>query len=537
MPVKFLWVLCLCTCALVAQNNAPRRDPASPLSDEERAVHILSRLTWGARPADQAALKRLGLTAWIDAQFAADATVDAALAKDLARFKTLGRTFIEINAAASPTDQQQRNRLRQQASTELKQVVVLRALHSERQLFEVLADFWRNHFNVDVNKESVALTATHYEEAALRPNIFGKFADMLSATAHHPAMLVYLDNALSRRAPPRSELRMIERRVRRQTGSEQAAREQVEIARQSGLNENYARELMELHTLGVDNGYTQKDVTEVARAFTGWSVDFDAKEGSGFSFKQDMHDTEPKVVFGKGLQEGRREEGLTEGEAVLKRLCAHENTAEFIAKKLTRWFVNDNPPAAIVAAGKDAFRNTKGDLRAVVKAIVTHPEFYSREHFMAKFKTPFEFVVSALRVTDATVVDANAVTEAVSNLGLRIYNMEDPTGWAETAEAWRDPGVMALRWRFALALARGTLRGVVIAPAFYASLPADPMELGNILAQRIVPQGLGLATAGVIERLVLQRVSTGKAADSAGHDALAKDLVGVLLGSPEFQQQ
>ncbi|MSR75254.1 MAG: DUF1800 domain-containing protein [Planctomycetes bacterium] len=536
MSAKILLVFGFCVGALLAQNKVVR-DASAPLSEDENIVHALSRLTWGARPQDIAAVKAVGLSAWIEQQLSADPATDTELSENISRFKTLGRTFNEINQLAADGDQGQRDRMRQRASSELKQATVLRALHAQAQLHEVLADFWRNHFNVDVSKESVALTATHYEERALRPHIFGKFADMLTATAHHPAMLVYLDNALSRRPPPRSDLRMIERRVRRQTGSAEAAREQVEIARQSGLNENYARELMELHTLGVDNGYTQKDVTEVARAFTGWSVDFSAKEGTGFSYKEDMHDTEPKVVFGKGLQEGRREDGINEGEAVLKRLCAHENTAEFIAKKLTRWLVNDTPPAAVISAAKETFRTTKGDLRAVVKTIITHADFNSREHFMAKFKTPFEFVVSALRVTDATVVDANAVVEAVDNLGLRIYGMEDPTGWAETAEAWRDPGVMALRWRFALALSRGTLRGVVIPPAWFSALPADPLELGAVLAARVVPQGLGPATASVVERLVFQRVSTGKASDAAGRDALAKDLVGVLLGSPEFQQQ
>jgi len=266
-------------------------------------------------------------------------------------------------------------------------------------------------------------------------------------------------------------------------------------------------------------------------------VDFEAKEGSGFSYREDMHDGEPKVVLGRALQEGRREDGVNEGEAVLKRLIQHENTAGFIAMKLVRWLVNDNPPEDVVNAAKDTFRRTKGDLRAVVKTILAHPTFFAREHYMAKFKTPFEFVVSALRATGATVTNYEAVVDSIGQLGLRIYGMEDPTGWAETAEAWRDPGVMALRWRFALTLSRDAMRGVVIPPAFYADLPADPQEVASVLTQRLVPQGLSPATNAVVERLVLQRVASGGARDATGRLALARDLVCVLLGSPEFQQQ
>ncbi len=533
--VQHILVVLTLASLMLAQQPGARPAQLTPLSETERIAHALSRLSYGARPGDVAAIRATGLERWIEKELAADPALDAALDQDLARYKTLGKNFRDLQTLL--TAGQRRDEIRRLAANELRQVVVHRALSSERQLHEVLADFWRNHFNVDVSKESVGATATHYEEHALRPFILGNFGDMLSATAHHPAMLVYLDNALSRRAPPRSELRMLERRVRRETGSEQAARERVEIARQSGLNENYARELMELHTLGVDNGYTQKDVTEVARAFTGWSVDFEAKDGTGFVYREDLHDTEPKVVLGRALQEGRREDGVNEGEAVLKRLINHENTAGFIAKKLVRWLVSDDPPDAIVNAAKDTFRQTKGDLRAVVKAILTHPAFYSREHYMAKFKTPFEFVVSALRATGATVTNYEAVVESIGQLGLRIYGMEDPTGWAETAEAWRDPGVMALRWRFALTLARDGVRGVVIPPAFYADLPTDPVELATKLTERLVPQGLGPATSAVVERLVLQRVAKGGAGDAAGRLALARDLVCVLIGSPEFQQQ
>lgn len=527
---------------VLAAGSAPAQDQAAaPLTEDEKINHVLSRLTFGPRPGDVAAVKAVGLAKWLDQQLDPATPAGAAVEDRTKGFETLGLAPTAFNAFVEKKSKEggkaaDREAVKRKCASELRHAIIIRALWSERQAFEVLTDFWRNHFNVDMAKDTVQWTATHYEESALRPNVLGRFGDMLEATAHHPAMLIYLDNAISRRPPPKSELRQLERRIKKKTGSAETAKEQVEIARQSGLNENYARELMELHTLGVDNGYVQKDVTEVARALTGWSVDYEG-EGSGFAFKDDMHDTGPKIVLGRALPEGKQREGIIEGDAVLKRLAGHDNTAEFIAKKLVRYLVNDAAPDAVVQHAAKAFKRAKGDLRETVRAILGHPEFFGRAHFRSKFKTPIEFVISTLRATNATVTSPQAVMEATAALGQLVYGMEDPTGWSDTAEAWRDPGVMALRWKFAVNLAEGHAQGMMIPPSFYEGLPADPLEIAQELTRRIVPAGLGPATAAVIERVVFQEVQAQKAKDDAGRRKLARRLTGILLGSPEFQQQ
>jgi uncharacterized protein (DUF1800 family) len=520
---------------------APAQAPP-PLSDDERILHALERLTFGPRPGQVDEVKAVGLAKWIEAQLHPEGIDDGAVRERLRAFPTLGLPAKEQQhlyqtrreaLRGKPADPEAMRRL---IRRELRETVALRACLSERQLHEVLSDFWRNHFNVDANKDSVQATATHFEEAVVRAHALGKFQDLLFASARHPAMLVYLDNALSRRPPAKSELYQIERRLRKETGSRERALEQVEFAKQAGLNENYARELMELHTLGVDNGYTQQDVTEVARAFTGWTVDL-GPDGSGFLFKDDMHDTGAKTVLGMPLPEGRREEGIVEGETVLRRLAAHPNTARFVATKLCRRLVADEPPEEVVEHATRAFRQTKGDLREVVRAIVTHPQWFDRRHFRAKFKTPLEFVVSALRATGAVIDDAGPIVHAVSELGMPIYGCEDPTGWSDAAEAWGDPGVMVLRWRYAMALAHAPAPGPHIPASFFADLPEDPTAIASALERRIVPSGVGPATAGVVRRIVGREVEAGRAADPAGRTAMARTLVGVLLGSPEFQQQ
>ncbi|MAG57472.1 MAG: hypothetical protein CMJ83_14365 [Planctomycetes bacterium] len=542
--MRVLLVVSLVAVVLVplpAQKKAAEK--ARPLTDDEKVLHVLSRLSFGPVPGQFEKVRQLGIDKWIDAQLAPeklDAQSGAARRK---QYRTLGLTpfaqtdlYDKMKGETGQNKMANRNAFNQQVRRELQEYIVDAALYSEAQLFEVLADFWRNHFSVDVAKDSVRYTATHYETDVIRKNIYGKFKRMLSASSTHPAMLVFLDNHISRAPPSKAELKQIERTFRRRGSSREQAREQAEIQKQRGLNENYARELMELHTLGVDNGYSQQDVEMVARAFTGWSVDF-GKEGTGFSYKDAMHDRTRKAVMGRSLPRGRRETGMNEGKAVIDRLCKHKNTAQFIATKLTRYFVNDEPPTKIIDAAANKFRTTKGDLREVVKTIVKHPEFYDRAHYKAKFKTPLEFVVSALRATSTKVDKPNIIVAKVGELGMPLYGCEDPTGWEDTAEAWRDPGVMALRWQFALQLVRGRVRGMRIPDSFYKGLPADPLDLMDALIKRVVPHGLGSNTYAVLERVVFKLVQDGGGQGGHGKGKLQKTIVGILLGSPEFQQQ
>ncbi len=514
-----------------------------PLTEDEKVLHILSRLTFGPTPGQFGKVKNMGLDAWIDQQLDVKNIDVSAVEKRFNDYVLLGTTPFEqaqiykkMQEDAGDDQMQNLGAFRRRARSEIRNYVVEFAMNSDAQLFEVLTDFWRNHFAVDIAKDSVGYTTTHYEIHVIREFCMGRFTPFLKATAKHPAMMVFLDNHISRRPPSKSELKQIENRARRSGSTKAQAKEAAAVAKQRGLNENYARELMELHTLGVDNGYSQEDVEVVARAFTGWSTNF-SKEGNGFAYKDAMHDPSRKAVMGRSIPRGRRETGVIEGETIIKRLAAHKNTANFIATKLVQYLVNDEAPPKIVQAAAKTFRSKKGDLTEVVRTIVKHPEFYKREHFKAKFKNPLEFVISALRATEADVSEPRVIANAVARLGMPIYGCEDPTGWEDSAEAWRDPGVMALRWRFALNLARGREQGMKIGERFYYQLPEDPLDLMDSMIRKVVPQGLGSNTYAVLERVVFKRVQEGLAETERGRKELAKTIVGILLGSPEFQQQ
>ena len=514
------------------------QDEPRPLTDREKVVHVLNRLAFGPRPGQVDAVLESGLDAWIARELdpaTIEDPLDARIAEECPTLGKSPRQLREESSAATPAARRARTR---SVTEDLRCAIAERSIRSERQTLEVLCDFWRNHFNVDVSKNPVGELAGHYEEAVIRAHALGSFEELLLATAHHPAMLYYLDNHLSRKAPSKQELKEIERRVRRATGSRERAAAQVAIAEQRGLNENYARELMELHTLGVDNGYTQRDVEEVARVFTGWTVDRNAEDNeTGFVFREDMHDDNGKRVLGKSIQRGRREDGAKEGELVLRLLAGHRNTSEFIARKLCRRLVADDPPEAIVKKAATAFRNSKGDLAEVVRTIVTDPGFYDRRWFQAKFKTPFEFVISALRATDAQVTDYNLATRAIAELGLEIYGCEDPTGYSDATDDWRDPGVMALRWKFAIDLCTGKIKGMTVPDAWFEGLPEDLSKLPRALTARITPQGLGPDTSRVLERVLLAEVQKAGSAQAVDRTKLSRMLSAILIGCPEFQQQ
>jgi uncharacterized protein (DUF1800 family) len=356
---------------------------------------------------------------------------------------------------------------------ELSEQKLLRAVYSERQLREVLADFWFNHFNVDARKGRDRFMVTEYERETIRPRVLGTFRDLLEATAKSPAMLFYLDNWMSAdpngphpaMGPPRV--------VRGRFGTvvmPPAPRPQGPNAPR-GLNENYARELMELHTLGVDGGYTQKDVTEVARAFTGWTIP-GPRQGNGFTFNPRLHDPGEKVVLGHVIKAGG---GESDGEQVLDILAAHPSTATFIATKLVRRFVSDTPPPALVARVAARFRETRGDLREVTRAILTSPEFLSPDAFNTKVKTPFEFVASAVRAAADDVHDALPLVRNLQQLGMPLYQCQPPTGYKDTADAWVNTGALVSRMNFATRLAGNKLPGTTV--------PGD--EPANELALRL----------------------------------------------------
>jgi uncharacterized protein (DUF1800 family) len=424
----------------------------------------VDRISLGARTSDVEHVRAVGVDQYIDEQLHPERLPDAGVEARLGGFATLRLTSHEIaeqfelpqvrarRAAAanggaadfkpSPAEQQHANT----PLIELQEQKVLRAVYSTRQLQEVLVDFWFNHFNVDARKGADRFMLTEYERDVIRPHVFGKFRDLLGATAKSPAMLFYLDNWMS--VDPNGP-HLDPRRFPRVPRQNQNA--------PKGLNENYARELMELHTLGVDGGYTQQDVTEVARAFTGWTID-QPRQGGGFRFDPRRHDDGKKLVLGHVIQGG----GQRDGEDVLDLLAKHPATARFIATKLARRFVSDTPPPALVNRLVVRFKDTDGDLREVLRTLLTSPEFLADEAHHAKVKTPFEFVVSAVRATDAEVHDARALVRQIAELGEPLYQCQPPTGYKDTADAWVNTGALVGRMNFGLALAANKLRGVVV---------------------------------------------------------------------------
>ena len=369
---------------------------------------------------------------------------------------------------------------------------LMRAVYSNRQLAEELDDFWFNHFNVYYDKGSDRFLIPAYERDAIRPNVLGKFRDLLEATAKSPAMLFYLDNFQS-------------------VGSEAAVNARVAKNRRRGLNENYGRELMELHTLGVDGGYTQKDVTEVARCFTGWTIQA-PRQGGGFFFNDRLHDKGEKVVLGVTIPAGG---GMEDGEKVLDILAAHPSTAKFISKKLAQRFVADNPPLELVDRMAATFLKTGGDIREVMRTMLNSKEFWSQGAYHAKVKTPFEMVASAVRALDANVDDAFALANQVGNLGEPLYRKQEPTGYSNLNSEWVNSAALLGRMNFALNLAQNRVAGVKVDAS---KLPDDPVRMAHqLMAADISPQ-----TKASIEKNPKQTPAV---------------LAGLVLGSPEFQRR
>lgn len=448
-------------------------------NDEATIAHVLNRIAFGARPGDVERVRQTGLQRYIDGQLHPERLRDAGMDARLAPLETVRLSSREIaDRYEKPLEAAQKaakqangddvdpglKTMRQRANavvTDLAQAKLLRAVYSDRQLEEVLTDFWFNHFNVDARKGPDRFMLTEYERDAIRPRVLGHFRDLLGAVAKSPAMLFYLDNWMS--ADPHGPHPVVTRPriVRGPFGRPYLIPGQVRPGAApkngpKGLNENYGRELMELHTLGVDGGYTQHDVTEVARCFTGWTIE-KPRQGGGFKFEPRLHDEGEKVVLGHRIKAGG---GEKDGEQVLDILASHPSTARFISKALVERFVSDDPPAALVDRAAKRFRDTDGDLREVMRTILTSPEFLDPRG--EKMKTPLEFVVSAVRATGADVEDAMPLVRALQQLGMPLYQCQPPTGYKDTADAWINTGALVNRMNFALQLANNRLPGIAV---------------------------------------------------------------------------
>jgi uncharacterized protein (DUF1800 family) len=416
---------------------------------------------------------------------------------------------------------------------ELMQAKLLRAIYSERQLDEVLTDFWFNHFNVFINKGIDRILLTSYERDVIRPHALGKFEDLLVATAQSPAMMFYLDNWLS--VGPDSDVGLGIAPQGHQKGRDRQAQNRpvkgkAKLA--SGLNENYGRELMELHTLSVNGGYSQKDVTEVAKVFTGWTIE-KPKNGSGFRFEPRMHEPGDKIVLGHKIKENGEKEGLE----VLHMLARHPKTAHFISQKLAMRFVSDDPPPALVDRMTQAFLKKHGDIREVLRTMLSSSEFWAHEAYRAKVKTPLEFVVSAVRASGAQVDNARALLGTLNTMGMPPYGMQPPTGYSMKADAWVNSSALLGRMNFALGLAAGKVRGVSVDSAQLASGAADGQQALAALENSLLAGDVSKQTHETISKQLDDPQISQRKLDDASHPPNVAAIEGLILGSPEFQRR
>jgi uncharacterized protein (DUF1800 family) len=382
---------------------------------------------------------------------------------------------------------------------------------------------------VDARKGAVKWMVADYERTAIRPHALGKFSELLLATAHHPAMLFYLDNWMSTRA-------------------DLVPRAGPNKGRKLGLNENYAREIMELHTLGVDGGYTQEDVIEVARAFTGWSIDRPREHGT-FLFRAPTHDQGVKRVLGTVLPAGGGEQ---DGVAVIGILSRHPSTAKFIATKLARRFVSDEPPPALVERAARTFRDTDGDIRQVVVTIVSSPEFFSPDAYRAKIKTPLEIVASSVRALDGELAPPGApgsqqaggggisLAVQVGRLGEPLYQQPPPTGYPDVAEAWVNTGALLNRMNFALGLTANRVPGVRVdlARAVGSADRRKPEQVLDALLRSVLQgQGTPQTRAVLAAQIDKPEITRATMDDRGPVNTDVEKLAALVLGSPEFQRR
>jgi uncharacterized protein (DUF1800 family) len=558
--------------------------------DRQLVIHVLNRLTFGPRPGDIDKVSTLGVDAFINRQLNPERIPDPFVDAGLKKFTSLQMDLTESllkGAPVAPQAMRERvsifekralaDRLEQKAAysaedntimpttfearkallkghpepSELASARLLRAIYSERQLFELVVDFWMNHFSIKLGDHQ---QAPHFEEQVIRRLALGKFEDLLIAVAKHPRMLNYLDNWRSS-APEEvvaARIAALKPTLNDQQYLALMARKPF-LDQAKGLNENYARELMELHTLGVDGGYTQKDVVEVAKVLTGWTI---SKEGiyqgreaddGVFAFDPLLHVDGKKVVLGKTIEDA----GVSEGEQVLRLLAHHPSTARFIATKLARRFVSDEPPVAVIDAAAKTFQQTGGDIREVLRTIFMSPQFRSPEAFRSKIKKPFEIVVSSLRAvkaeTEGFISDPelsslllNGQRGILQAMGERLYNYEAPDGNPDVSAAWMNSNALLVRLDFANRLAIGSL------PRIKPNLAEGQKLLDQLGLARPTPQQIATTrtmlqaarTAAQGNQMDMMTMGRGGSRDDTSNDIdPAAIVVAAMLGSPQFQKR
>lgn len=610
--------------------GAPAK-PANPLSQQQKILQALNRLSFGPRPGDVEAVQKMGLQNWIDAQLNPQSIDDSAVDQKIADLKLLqmptadlmlayagdrgniARKIKDAQSGKVPVPPKQLERYQEIQKTlddkgiipgtsfmavgELVNAKLLRSIESNRQLQEVLVDFWSNHFNLDAKKNQVSVLLINDERDVIRPHVLGKFRDLLEASAKSPAMLEYLDNASSMHNPDQPAMTNQSRgrqnqRGKLQNGQRKNGRPQAapggfqktafefvaddgagemmmaapnaampdyikNPAQQGakgkgGLNENYGRELMELHTLGVDGGYSQEDVINVARCFTGWT--YDRKTGE-FIFRPYMHDNGTKTVLGHVIPPGG---GIKDGEQVLDILASAPATMHHLSYELCQRLVSDTPPPALVDRVAGVWKNTDGDLKEVVRAIVTSPEFNSPASYRAKIKSPYEYVVSSVRALGGSVVfpddpkefrqmmaddgrtsarqsnrgyrrgDFTTLAQQISLIGQPIFSCLPPTGYSENSQDWVSTGALVARLNYALALANGTVGNVIASPSTLLLNVSE--EDKAAIQQHLIDGILHVPVSTATQSTLVRETATGVLVDR-------RKLTALIIGSPEFQRR
>ena len=588
-----LAVLCCGALLAVAPANADLQLPykAEGLSKEQAAAYLLERFAFGARPGEVEKVAKMGPEKWLAQQLKGNLP-DAELDKRLEAFPALKMTQEEMAATyvqngrirrilqrqgVIDAAKMERKEMNEKISAyrkehglrgygllsnqELKGQKLMRAVYSENQLAEVMTDFWFNHFNVTTRDGGARSRTLSYERDAIRPNVLGEFRTILGATAKHPAMLYYLDNAQSRMAPPEQRQQAkpepkqemasgemgMDGGMDGDMGGEMAkapekapakAQTPPQRRRKYGLNENYARELMELHTLGVDGGYTQQDVTEVARVLTGWAA---APYGNGrkniakqmangnknnilqgdFVFRKSWHDDKAKVVLGEKFPAGG---GLEEGERVLDMLTSHPSTARFISTKLARRFVNDAPSDDVIDEMAATFTKTNGDIAAVMATLAQSRVFWAEAKKRSKMKSPFELAVSSLRALEADVKNPQPMMRWFDRMGEPLYGYLPPTGFPDYAESWANSGTLIARMNFGIHLAAGRINGI--------TLKQLPENSGSLTTEQALAMYSKLLLPAQDTSAIASEVKETVPADAERKEV---QVISMLLGSPEFQ--
>jgi len=546
---------------------------AAKLTEDQRILHILNRLSFGPQPGDIERVRKIGISAYIEEQLHPERIDDSKTEALLKIFPSIGMDVAAINQKyvppnelarrlglnpasklqanqGSPDDSDVRKTLQvyyeehglnppQRLLQELQGQKLVRAVYSDRQLAEVMTDFWYNHFNVFWGKGADKQLATDYEMNAIRPHVLGKFKDLVMATARNPAMLFYLDNAQSSspnmKTPAMERLEQLQQRRMLAVNNpraleridEQIMQVQQRIAqanssntRKPGINENYARELMELHTMGVDGGYRQKDVQEVARAFTGWTIDH-PRQDARFVFRDAMHDGGTKIVLGHKIEAG----GIHDGEQVIDILVHHPSTAHFIAAKLVRRFVSDEPPAALVDRVAAVYMKSEGDIREMLRTIFLSDEFQSPSAYRAKTKSPFELAVSAIRALGGDTNGSPRLAQEIARMGQPLYQYQAPTGFPDRASEWTSSGAILERLNFGIALVHNKIPGTAVEVSRFADETRAPDSAVERAGQVLLNGDISPQT----QRILIEQVR------SSSEPSLMKAFA-MVLGSPEFQK-